>query len=435
MSIGRVKEIDKKTVRSWILYDFANSSFTTIVVTFIYAAYFAEVIADNPNRGLSQWGDAIAISAVIVAILSPFLGAIADKGGHRKRFLFLSTVACVLGSIVLFFPLPGQVFFALATFVFANVAFEMANVFYNAYLPDITPLEKVGQVSGNGWATGYVGGLLCLISGYLLFVAPETPAFGLNVETGSNIRATTLLVAIWYALFSIPMFLWVKEPKIENPPAFSRLLKAARGELVETFHEIRRYRHAFRLLLARLIYNDGIITVFAFVTIYASDEFGIDPFVIGITLNVAAGLGAFSMGYLDDYMGGKAIILISLVGLAVASSVAVLTYNITFFWIAAFVGAILAGPNQASSRSLYTRFIPDSRETEFFGFYAFSGKFTAFLGPFFLARIASITGSSRWGFSVVVLLFIVGGLILLSVSEKEGMRAAGNLAEEATEIN
>ena len=160
MSRGRASVVDKRTVRSWILYDFANSSFTTIVVTFIYAVYFAEKIAADGTAGLAQWGWAVGISAVIVAILSPFLGAVADSGGHRKRFLFISTLVCIFGSIVLFFPLPGEVMFALTTFVVANVAFEMANVFYNAYLPDIAPLDKIGQVSGNGWGAGYIGGLL-----------------------------------------------------------------------------------------------------------------------------------------------------------------------------------------------------------------------------------------------------------------------------------
>lgn len=432
VSIGRASVVDKKAVRSWILYDFANSSFTTIVVTFIYAVYFAEVIAADSIAGLAQWGWAVGISAVIVAILSPFLGAVADSGGHRKRFLFISTLVCIFGSVVLFFPVPGEVMFALTTFVVANVAFEMANVFYNAYLPEIAPLDKIGRISGNGWGAGYIGGLLCMVIGYYVLVVSDVPPFGLSAESGSNIRATSLLVAVWFALFSIPMFLFVKEKKKENPPPFAQLLKAAKTELVETFVEIRKYRHAFRLLLARLIYNDGLISVFAFVAIYASHEFSIQPIYLGIVLNVAAGLGAFAMGRLDDYIGGKQTILITLVGLSIVSLVAVLTQNVTVFWIALSFGAVLAGPNQSASRSLFSRFVPDNQENEFFGFYAFSGKFTAFLGPFLIGIIATATDSQRWGFSVVIPLFVIGGLILLSVNEKEGMRAVGNLADDAS---
>ncbi|MBW2689543.1 MAG: MFS transporter, partial [Deltaproteobacteria bacterium] len=273
--------------------------------------------------------------------------------------------------------------------------------------------------------------LLCMVIGAYVLVNAETPPFGLSVESGSNIRATSLLVAVWFALFSIPMFLFVKEKKIAQPPPFTKLLKAARSELVETFVEIRKYRQAFRLLLARLIYNDGLISVFAFVAIYASSQFSIDPLTLGIVLNIAAGIGAYAMGYLDDYIGGKRTILISLVGLSFVALTAVLTYDVTVFWIALTFGAVLAGPNQAASRSLFSRFIPDNQENEFFGFYAFSGKFTAFIGPILMASIVEVTQSQRWGFSVVILLFVVGGLILLSVDEKEGMRAVGNLAEEA----
>ncbi|MCH8122825.1 MAG: MFS transporter [Bacteroidetes bacterium] len=428
MSRGRASVVDKRTVRSWIFYDFANSSFTTIVVTFIYARYFSDAIAAE-GEGLSQWGFAISISAVIIALISPFLGAIADSGGHRKRFLFISTVVCVIGSVVMFFPLPGQVIFALATFVVANVAFEMANVFYNSYLPDIAPLDKIGRISGNGYSVGYLGGILCLVVGYLAFVAPETPLFGLSGESGSNIRAMTLLVAAWFAAFSIPMFLWVKDEKMENPPPMGQLLKAARSELVETFREIRHFKHAFRLLVARLIYNDGLITIFALISIYAGNQFGIEPFLLGIVLNVAAGAGAFAMGYVDDRIGGKKTIIISIVGLSIAAFVAVVTYNSTLFWVALILGALFAGPNQASSRSLFARFVPDNRETEFFGFYAFSGKFTSFLGPALVGWMTILFASERVGFSSVLVLFIVGGLILWGVNEKEGMKAVGKVKE------
>jgi UMF1 family MFS transporter len=237
-------------------------------------------------------------------------------------------------------------------------------------------------------------------------------------------------VAVWYALFSIPIFLWLKEPSTAPSPPMGQLLKAARSELVETFREIRKFRDAFRLLVARLIYNDGLITIFALSAIYASEQFGIDPFVLGITLNVAAGLGAFAMGYLDDYIGGKITILISIVGLAVSVFIAVLTYNIVWFWGALFLGAILAGPNQAASRSLFGRFVPDKRENEFYGFYAFSGKFTSFMGPLLVSQFALIFDSQRIGFSTLIVLFVVGGIILLGVNEKNGMRAAGHLENE-----
>ena len=419
-------QTDKKTIASWALYDFANSSFTTIVVTFIYATYFTKEIASDSLTGASQWGYAVAASAIFVAVLSPFLGAVADSGGHRKKFLFISTVACILGSVALFFPVPGQVALSLSIFIFANVAFEMANVFYNAYLPDIAPADQIGKISGLGWGVGYIGGVLTLIAGYVLLVAPDPALFGLNADDGSNIRATSILVAIWFGVFSIPMFLWVKDPdQIEKPPALSVLLRNARTELAQTFREIRKFRQMVRFLVARLVYNDGLITIFGFAAIYAADEFGVDPFVLGITLNVVAGAGAFGMGYLDDIIGGKKTVLITLVGLASAVLVITLTHNLTVFWGAAAMIALFAGPNQAASRSLFARFVPEDKENEFFGFFAFSGKFTAFIGPVLLALIMGAFDSMRAGIAVVIVLFVVGGLLLLRVDEKEGIDASG----------
>jgi UMF1 family MFS transporter len=222
------------------------------------------------------------------------------------------------------------------------------------------------------------------------------------------------------------MFLWVKDPaQLEKPPKMSVLLGKARAELVQTFHEIRKFRSMFRFLVARLVYNDGLITVFGFAAIYAADQFGVNPFVLGITLNVVAGLGAFGMGYVDDIIGGKKTILITLVGLSLAVFAIILTSNIIVFWASAALIALLAGPNQAASRSLFARFVPEDRENEFFGFFAFSGKFTAFLGPILLAQMITAFQSQRAGISVVIILFVMGGLLLLRVNEQDGIEASG----------
>ena len=421
-----IQKPDRKTIAAWSMYDFANSSFPSIVVTFIYATYFTDAIALDSKSGSAQWLWALSISAVFVAVLSPFMGAVADSGGHRKKFLLISTIVCILGSVLLFFPLPGQVTFALTTFVIANIAFEMANVFYNAYLPDIAPVDQIGRISGLGWGVGYFGGSLALVAGYYLLVAPDPALFGLSGDDGSSLRAMSLLVAIWFAVFSIPMFLLVKDPdQPEKPQPIGTLLRTARTDLVKTFSEIRKFRQMFRFLIARLVYNDGLITIFGFAAIYASHEFGVDPFLLGITLNVAAGIGAYTMGYLDDYIGGKKTILITLVGLSLAVLAIVLTQDITIFWIGAGVIAILAGPNQAASRSLFARFIPEDRENEFFGFYAFSGKFTAFMGPILLAFLITEFNSERVAVSAVIGFFIVGALLLMRVDEQEGVETSG----------
>ena len=418
----------RSPVWAWATYDFANSAFTTLVVTFVYAAFFAKGIAPDETTGTDLWSTGITISALVVAFLSPFMGAMADRGGYRKRYLGIATIVCILATFALFFPQKGDVWMALGIFIVANVAFEMANVFYNAFLPDIAPPERIGRVSGYGWALGYIGGLLCLVAGLFLFVQPDPPMFGLNADTDAQFRATNLLVATWFALFSIPMFLLVKDEKVENPPPASQLIREAKDDLVRVFSEIKKYRQVFRLLVARLIYNDGLITIFGFGGLYATVVFDFtldDVIVFGIALNLAAGFGAWVMGHLDDKLGGKTTILISIVGLIAATLLAVFTRSVTWFWVAGIGVGLLAGPNQSASRSLLGRFTPEMKENEFYGFFAFSGKLTAFLGPFLLGKMTLLFDSMRVGIVVVVLLFVVGGILLMRVDEQEGVVASG----------
>jgi UMF1 family MFS transporter len=413
---------------AWSLYDFANSAFTTLVVTFIYAKYFVQGIALDENEGTRQWSLAVTVTAIVVAIASPYLGAIADRGGYRKTMLFTATLVAVVGSFALFFPTAGEVWLALSIFVVANIAFEIANVFYNAYLPDIAPQERIGRISGYGWAAGYVGGLICLVIALVGFVQPDVPWFGLTKTGGAHVRATSILVAIWYAAFSVPLFLWVRDRPGRMPESTEPVWSAATRQLATTFREIRRYRQVFRLLVARLIYNDGLVTIFAFGGIYAGVTFGFsfsEVIVFGIALNVAAGAGAFAFGFLDDRVGGKQTILISLVGLFLASLLAVFAPSKALFWVAGILVGILIGPNQSASRSLLGRFVPDDKENEFFGFYAFSGKATAFLGPLLLGQLTAMFQSQRAGVSIVAVFFLIGGLLLLRVDEAEGVRRAG----------
>lgn len=419
---------NRRAIWGWALYDFANSSFTTLVVTFIYATYFTKAIAPDENAGTMLWSRAVTLTALTVAVLSPYLGIVADQGGLRKRFLLLTTLMTVVGTFALFFPERGDVFWALMIFTLTNIAYELSNVFYNAFLPTLAPPDRIGRVSGFGWALGYGGGLLCLIAALVLLVQPDPPLFGLSAETGAHVRAANVLTAVWFAVFALPLFLWVPEPRSSNRVEWRGLIRSANRQLVGTFREIRdQYRQIFRLLLARLIYNDGLITMFAFGGIYAQGTFGFSTqeiIVFGIVLNVAAGLGAFAFGLLDDRLGGKATILISLAGLFLVSVVAVVAPNRLWFWFAAIGVGILAGPVQSASRSLMGRFVPPTKENEFYGFFAFSGKATAFLGPFLLGQLTHAFGSQRAGVAVVVLFFLAGGLLLLRVDEAEGIRLA-----------
>ena len=431
----------KRTIFSWSIYDFANQPFTTLMVTFIYGTYFASSIVpgDNIEYGTVLWSRGIAITAIVVALISPLMGVVADKGGYRKIYFMFWTWMCVICSIISYFAGPGEVIKALFWFVLANIAFEMGGVFCNAYLPEIAPREKIGRISGYGWSFGYVGGLSALVISLILFVNPEIPAFGFSTENGENYRAINILCGIWLAVFSIPTFLWLKDSAIRKKLT-TKLIKESYSELVVTFREIRRYKEVFRFLIARLLYNDGLITIFAFGGMYAKGEFGFsmqEILFFGIVLNVFAGIGAFLMGFLDDYVGGKKTIQISNIGLIVATIIAVSVPNrelfsisfpypviitgTTMFWFSGILIGLFSGPNQSSSRSLMARFTPKGKENEFFGFFAFSGKATAFIGPFLLGIFTQIFHSQRAGVAVVAILVFSGYMILRSVDENKGI--------------
>jgi UMF1 family MFS transporter len=414
-----------RTIWAWSLYDFANSSFTTLVVTFVYATYFTQAIADDPIRGTTLWSRGITITALVVALCSPVLGALADRGGYRKLFVVISTSICVLATAALYTVLPGQILAALALVVVANIAYEFGTVFYNAFLPDVAPPGRIGTVSGLAWGLGYLGGLLALAIALLTLVQPETPWFGFSKEAGENIRATNLLVAVWFLVFSVPLFVWVREDK-SKVSVSGRVVAEAFAQLKGTFVEVRKYRHLLRFLIARLVYNDGLVTVFAFGGIYAAATFGFtfeQVLLFGIVINVAAGLGAALMGILDDMIGGKRTVVISLLGLIAAATLAIVATSPLWFWIAGVSLGIFVGPNQSASRSLMGRFVPDNVKNEFFGFFAFSGKLTAFIGPFLLGLLTDLSGSQRVGMSVVIVLFVIGLALLLPLDERAGIRA------------
>lgn len=416
---------NKRAIWSWALYDFANSAFTTLIVTFVYATYFTQAIADNPIHGTALWSRGVTITALVVAFLAPALGAIADCGVYRKRFVVVTTLICIIATAALYTVMPGQVIAALVLLVIANIAYELAGVFYNAFLPGLAPPGRIGTVSGLAWGLGYFGGLLALALALLTLVQPETPWFGFTTQDGENIRATNLLVAIWFLVFSVPLLLWVPEDKSRTPVS-GRVIAAAFAQLRHTLIEVRKYRHLVRFLIARLVYNDGLVTVFAFGGIYAAGTFGFDfeeVLLFGIVINVAAGLGAAAMGILDDRIGGKRTIVISLLGLIAATLLATLATSPMWFWIAGILIGLFVGPNQAASRSLMGRFVPRELENEFFGFFAFSGKLTAFIGPFLLGVLTDVSGSQRLGVSIVVVLFAFGLVLLLPLDERAGSQA------------
>lgn len=451
---------DNKAIFGWCMYDLANSAFTTMIVTFIYATFFTKYIVGIENEGATIWSWGVSATAIAVAVLSPFMGAIADRGGYRKRFLVIFTGICIICTIGTYFALPAvypsaitgmggavgalprsewiirpDMWMALVLFVIANIAFEMGGVFYNAFLPDIAPPDKIGRISGYGWALGYVGGIIAMIISFVLFIDTETPFFGLiSTDAAANVRATNLFVAAWFFVFTIPILVWVKEEKKEVEPNSEPLISSTLKSLKQTFTEIRQFKDIMTFLTARLLYNDGVVTIFFFGGIFATTEYQFTfqkLMYFGIVLNITAAVGAFALGFLDDILGGKKTILISLVALSICTVLVLAVKSEVVFWIAGALVGIFVGPNQAASRSLMGRFVPPDKENEFYGFFALSGKATAFLGPLLFGILTSAFDSQRAGLTVVVLFFALGGGIMMLVDEQRGIETAGRNKEPA----
>lgn len=410
---------DRQRLVAWWFYDWGNSAFTTLVVTFIYSTYFSQSLAASPEVGTVLWSRAMGVSALLIAIFSPIFGAMADRGGSRRSSLRLASLLCIVPTAALAFVKPGQphtVFLALLLFVAANTAYEIAIVFYNAYLPELAPPGQSGRVSGYGWGLGYVGGILCLLAALVLLVG-DRPLLPLPTATGLHIRATNLLTALWFFLFSLPFLLLAPT---DSRPRPSATFAEARAELTATFRSLRRFRQVSRFLLAHLIYNDGLVTIFAFGGIYAAGTFGMtiaEVVLFGIALNVAAGLGAFLFGHLEDAIGGKPTILLTLVGLTLATLTAALAPDRFWFWLAGLTVGLFVGPNQSASRALMGRLTPASHRSQFFGFFTLSGKVTAFLGPLLLGSATALFHSQRAGIATIIPFFLLGGFLLWSVHD------------------
>jgi UMF1 family MFS transporter len=417
---------NRTAIIAWCLFDWANSAFPTIIVTFLFSAYFTTAVAPNPELGTALWGQANSGMALAAALLAPVLGSIADQGGRRKPWLFALSVVCMVATASLWFVRPeaSDVTFALVMFTIAGLGFELGLVFYNAMLPELAPPSRVGRISGWGWGVGYLGGLVCLAINYLVFVQPDPSHFGLDRATAEHVRITNPFAAIWFALFALPLFLLVPDKAGTGLP-WGQAVRHGFGTLVATFRQLRAHRNIAVFLAGKMLYTDGLNTLFAFGGIYAAGTFGmsLDQILIfAIALNVSSGLGAIAFAWLDDWIGAKPTILIALVGMTVLGTAILFVDSITAF-IALAVGlGLFFGPAQASSRSMMSRLAPPESRAEFFGLFALAGRVTAFLGPALVGWVTFAAGSQRVGMATIIPFFVIGGLLLWFV--KEPRRAA-----------
>ena len=417
----------RRSAISWSIYDWANSPFSTVVITFVFSAYFVRAVAETPELGGVQWAFAMGISGVTVAVVGPVIGAIADQGGRRKPWIAGSTLICVILTASLWFVRPDLSFVlaALLLAAFANVAFEFGQIFYNALLPELVPRALVGRVSGWAWGLGYAGGLVCLVLA-LLLVLPDPPLFGLDKEAAEHVRATGPLVAVWFAVFSVPLLLYTVDRPASGLGAAATIGKGLRS-LATTLLQVRRHAVILRFLLARMIYTDGMNTLLALGGIYAAVTFGMsvpEVLLFGILLNLTAGMGAAAFAWLDNRIGPKATILSALIALFVFGTGVLLVQSKLWFYVLAAALGVFVGPVQASSRSFMARIAPQDIRAEMFGLYAVSGKISAFVGPFLVGLVTVATGSQRWGMATILVFFVVGFLLLTLVPAPQRLNRA-----------
>ena len=401
----------RRALLSWAMYDWANSGFATLVQTFVFAAYFTKAVASDPTTGTAQWGNAMGLAGLAIGLGGPLLGAVADQSGRRKPWLAIFTLLCVIATCLLWFVEPdvSSVPLALVLACLGVIAAEYANIFYNAMLPDLAPPGQVGRWSGWGWGLGYAGGLTLLVIALYGFIQPPG-WFGVARENGLHIRATMPITGLWYLVFALPLFFFTPD----TTPTGVGLGRAAAGAVAQlraSLHQVKRHPNIVIFLLARMLYNDGLTTMFAFGGIYAAGTVGMDPgevILFGIGLNVTAGLGAAAFAWLDDWIGPRKTIIFSLLGLIVPGALMLTVDTKPLFWVFGLMLGIFVGPVQASSRSYLARTAPKELVNEMFGLFAMSGKITSFMGPLLVGWITLATDSQRAGMSAVIVLFVIG---------------------------
>lgn len=408
--------ISDRKVFSWCLYDVGNSGFATTVMAAVYPVYFREVAAQGlaPNLPAAYWGYASAIALLASAFFTPILGAVADMRGSKKQFLFLFTVLGVLSTAAMAAVGPGDWFSALLFMVGGTIGFSGAIVFYDALLPSLVPSDKVDTVSSQGFALGYLGGGVLLAINLLMIR---------SIPGTMGARLSFLSVALWWCLFSLPIFFTVDEPTTRARPEghTGPLFIEGLRRLVSTFRDIRSYRDLFVFLLAFWLYNDGIGTIIRMAAIYGS-SLGI-PMAQLVGALLATQFVAFpfsiAFGAMAGRTGSKRAILIGLYFYIVITFASLFVSRTWHFWVLAIAVGMVQGGVQAISRSFFASMIPRGREAEFFGFYDISSKFSGIVGPLVFGFVTQIFGSSRLAIAILSYTFILGIVILRRVGKEK----------------
>ncbi len=443
----------KRGIWGWMLFDWAAQPFHTLIITFVFAPYFASFVATDAIAGQALWGRAAGIGGLLIAVLAPILGAIADNTGRRKPWIAVFSILAIVGTFMLWFALPNSpnTTMILIAFVVALIGIEFATVFSNAMMPDLVSREELGRLSGTGWALGYIGGLIALIL-VLGFMSadPETgktmlglqPIFGLDASTNAGDRAVGPLTSLWYLVFVLPLFLFTPDVKRKVSAFSGNVVAKSLRDLGETLRSLPSQRSYFSFLLSSMLYRDGLNAIYIFGGIYATGVLGwsiIQVGIFGIIASITGTLGAYVGGRMDDRFGAKSVVFSSIV-LLIISVVIVISISpnevffmqlaegsslptIVFYLAGALIGAA-GGSLQASSRTLLVDQVPAGNMTEAFGLYALAGRATSFIAPLSIAWATTAFNSQRIGVSPVIVLLLLGFFLLFLVREQSTGSAA-----------
>ena len=402
----------RKSQIGWALYDWASSPVPTLHATFIFAVYFTTVIM--PEGGSVVWAYMTGITAFTIALIAPLLGSYADSTGKFKELIVLFIALGSIATGLLWFAQPNEAFISYAIILSAISIFflESSFIFYNAILGKMIQRDHIGSLSGLAWGGGYIGSVIALIMVLVVFILPDKSLFALDKSQSEHIRATMLFAASWAIIFSLPMMFYL--------PSFSQKnnknnKNSAILSLKTSIIEARKIPNLLRFLLARMAYNDGLITLFAFGGIYATKVFSFSQFEIilfAIGLNISAGIGAIIGGFLDDNIGPIKTIKVALIGLFLCGLVAIITPYKIIFWIVGVGLGLFVGPVQSASRTYLSLAASDKHKGGLFGLYMVSGKLTSFIGPFLYGSLVMMSGNERYGMAVVLLLIAFGFVLL-----------------------
>ncbi len=394
-------------VFNWSLFDFANSSFAVIVVAFVFAIYFKKVVASNLPVADFYWSTSINISMVIVAVLSPVLGAASDHFSNKKKYLFFFTMLCITATALMYFVKEGMILWGMVLFILSNIGFQAGLGFYDAFLKEITEIQNYNKVSSFGYAIGYLGSLAALVA---VFIWKDEP------------RVSFLACSVMFLIFSLPIFLFISEKKnnVTDNLTGSNFIRIGLKRTAETLRHINQYKDLKRFLLSYFLYIDGVNTIIFFSAIYAQTtlDFTIpDLILFFVIVQITAMLGSFLFGWIADIIGTKLTLSINIISWAVLTFIVFFSNDKTsFFIIGAFAGTFL-GSSQALSRSFMSNLTPDERKTEFFGFFSLFEKTSTILGPFTFGLVSWLTGNQRYAIISIIIFFIAGYLVFRGVPD------------------